>query len=91
MITPQTNLRWNFVFNEWLQGALEFGLPGVVCAGGFLTSLAWRLRGRWTAAAELVPAAVIVLLASLFSIPFRIGPVALLAALVFGQLDRRIA
>lgn len=91
ILTPQVANYWNFVFNEWLQGALELGVAAPLLAAGFLGSLLWRLRGRVEQAAELVPALVILVAASLFSIPFRIGPVALLAALTLGQLDRRLA
>ena len=54
-------------------------------------TLGRRLRGRVSAGAELAPVLAILLAASCFSIPFRIGPVALLAALVLGQLERRLA
>ena len=91
VMTPASALRWNFVFNEWLQAWLELGVLAPMLAAGYLVSLLRRLRGRAFAAAELTPALAILLLASLFSIPMRIAPVALLAALVLGQLDRRLA
>lgn len=82
-----TNERWNFFFNEWLQGAVELGVGGPLLAAGYLASLARRLRGRWAACGEALPAAVALLLTSLFSIPLRIGPTALLAALYLGRLE----
>lgn len=80
-------LRWNFVFNEWLQGALEFGWMAPALALGYLVTLIRRAWGRvrWSDAHWL--ALGILLAWSLFSIPFRIGPVALLAALYLGRLD----
>ena len=87
LLTPATQLRWNYVFNEWLQAWLEFGVLAPLLAAGYLVALGRRLRGRVVSAGALVPALAILLLASLFSIPLRIGPVALLAALVLGRLD----
>lgn len=80
--------RWEFLHNEWLQGALEFGVGGPALAAAYLVTLGWRLRhGRWREAGEAVPAAVALVLVSLFSIPLRIGPTALLAALYLGRLE----
>lgn len=90
IVTPATALRWPFGFNEYLQGAAEFGLPGLALALGFVGSLVWRLRGRWTLAGELLPALVILLLVAGFSIPFRVGPAALLGALYLGRLSGRL-
>lgn len=84
---PQNNLLWNFLFNEWLQGALEFGLPALTFAAGYVMTLAcrgWRCRFRL---GELAPALLILVAVSTFSIPFRIGPVALLSALYLGRFD----
>lgn len=91
LMTPVNALRWNFGFNEYLQAALELGLPALVCALGFIVTTAWRLVRRAPAGAELAPAFAFLVLVAAFSIPFRIGPVALVAALVLGQLDRRLA
>ena len=91
LVTPRYAVYWNFLFNEWIQGALELGVLAPVCALGFAVSLVRRLRGRIAEVGALAPAALIIAVASLVSIPFRIGPVALLAALVFGRLDRRLA
>ena len=90
-MTPRTELRWNFVFNEWLQAWLELGLVAPALAIGYLVTLLRRLRDRVVEMAELAPALAFLLLASLFSIPLRIGPVALAAALVLGQMERRLA
>lgn len=87
LITPGTALRWNFGFNEYLQGAAELGLPGLALALGFVGARAWRLRGRWGQAGELLPGLVILIIVAAFSIPFRIGPVALLAAFYLGRLE----
>jgi hypothetical protein len=89
--TPAQAVRWNFIFNEYLQGWLELGGVGVFLAGGFLASLFWRLRSRWSEAGELVPALVILLVVASFSIPFRSGPAALVTAVILGQLERRLA
>lgn len=91
LLSPVMEVRWNFVFNEWLQGWLELGLVAPALAAGYLVTLVRRLRGRVSAAAELAPVLVILLAASLFSIPFRVGPAALLAALCLGQMERRLA
>ena len=91
LMTPRTELRWNFVFNEWLQAWLELGLVAPALAIGYLVTLLRRLRDRVVEMAELAPALAFLLLASLFSIPLRIGPVALAAALVLGQMERRLA
>lgn len=79
--------RWNHVFSEWLQGALELGLIGPALAAGYVLSLGWRLRRRWADAQEALPGALVLLIVSLFSIPLRIGPVALLGALYLGRLE----
>ena len=89
-LTPRTELRWNFLFNEWLQAWLEFGVLAPALALGYAVALARRLRHRVAVAGECLPAAAFVLLTSGFSIPFHIGPVALLAALMLGTLDRRL-
>lgn len=89
--TPAQAVRWNFVFNEYLQGWVELGGVGLFLAGGFLASTFWRLRTRWAEAAELVPALAILLLVASFSIPFRSGPAALVTAVILGQLERRLA
>ena len=91
LLVPAQEVRWNFIFNEWLQAWLELGLLGPGLALGYVLAVGRRLRGRLATAAELAPVFVIVLLASCFSIPFRIGPVALLAALALGQMERRLA
>ena len=91
VLTPKTELRWNFIFNEWLQAWLELGVLGPGLALGYVVTVVRRLRGRMERATELAPVFLIVLLASFFSIPFRIGPVALLAALALGQMERRLA
>ena len=80
-------LEWNFAFNEWLQGTVEFGVVGLALAAAYVGSLIWRLRRRWTLVGECAPAFLILLATSLGSIPFRIGPVALLSALYLGRLD----
>ena len=87
IVDATTNNRWNFFFNEWLQGAVELGVIGPALAAGYLVSLARRLRGRWLACGEALPAALALLAVSLFSIPLRIGPTALLAALYLGRLE----
>ena len=79
--------RWNFFFNEWLQGAMELGLGAPLLAAGYLVSLARRLRGRWAACGEALPAVLVLLAVSCFSIPLRIVPTALLAALWLGRLE----
>lgn len=89
--TPTLALRWNFLFNEWLQGWVELGALAPALALGYLVALLRRVRGRLVATAELLPALVILLVATTFSIPLRIGPVALLGALVLGQMQRRLA
>lgn len=80
-----TNEHWTFGFNEWLQGTMELGWPALVLAGGFLGSLAWRSRRK--SVGELWPAFFILIAVSLFSIPLRVGPAALLAALYLGRMD----
>lgn len=82
-----TNERWNHFFSEWLQGAVELGVIGPLLAAGYLASLARRLRGRWSACGEALPAAAVLLLLSLVSIPLRVGPAALLCALWIGRLE----
>ena len=92
ILDPARDLYWNFVFNEWIQGALEVGMVGVALVLGYFGALAWRLRGhRWQAAGPLVPGVAILLAVSVFSIPLRIGPVALLGALYLGRLDGLLA
>ena len=91
LLVPAQEVRWNFIFNEWLQAWLELGLLGPGLALGYVVSMGRRLQARLAPAAELAPVFLIVLLASFFSIPFRIGPVALLAALALGQMERRLA
>ena len=87
VVDQTTRERWNFFFNEWLQGALELGLGGPLLAAGYLATLARRLRGRWAACGEALPAVLFLLAASLVSIPLRLGPTALLSALWLGRLE----
>ena len=87
ILTPQIANYWNFVFNEYLQGWLELGAIGLVPVAGYLATLGWKLRRCWRAAGELIPALAILLITAAVSIPMRIGPVALLAALVLGRLE----
>ena len=88
LVTMAANERWDFVFSEWLQGFVEFGAVGVGLALGYLISTAWRLRRRWAAIEwEVLAGAACLVAVSVFSIPFRIGPVALLAAIYLGRLD----
>lgn len=87
LIHPATNERWNFLFNDWLQAALELGVAAPALAVGWLGSTLWRLRGRWAQTGEALPALLVLLAASTFSIPLRIGPTALLAALYLGRLE----
>ena len=87
LIHPATKELWNFLFNEWLQASMELGVPAAVLAGGWLVHTGLRLRGRWARTGEALPACLILLAASTFSIPFRIGPTALLAALYLGRLE----
>lgn len=89
-IHPVTHERWDFVFNEWLQGALELGLAGPALVLGYLGSLAWRLRRRWRELGEELPAVLALLAVSTFSIPLRVGPVALLGALYLGRLEGKV-
>ena len=92
MYQPGAAARWNFVFNEWLQGALEFGLVGVALAGCYAFLIAWRVARRWRQCSpDVLAGAAILFLASTFSIPFRIGPVALLGALYLGRLDAEVS
>lgn len=83
--------RWNFGFSEWLQGGMELGIGAVLIAAAYVGWQAWRLRSRWRLAGVLVPAFGMLVAISVFSIPFRIGPVALLAALYLGRLDAETA
>ena len=80
--------RWNFLQNEWLQLALETGGLGLGVVVAYTGRLLWRMASAWERLGELVPAILILLAVSLFSIPFRIGPVALLAALYLGRAER---
>ena len=82
--------RWNYLFSEWLQWRLETGVIGVGLAMGYLGWLAVRLHRTWPKGRPLVAPALVVLVLSVVSIPFRIGPVALLAALYLGRLDAEV-
>ena len=87
MTDTRTNERWNYFFSEWLQGTVELGFGAPLLAAGYLVSLARRLRGRWAACGEALPGALALLAVSFFSIPLRIVPTALLAALWLGRLE----
>lgn len=86
---PRTRERWNFLFNEWLQGLVEVGAVGVLVALGYLGDLGRRLwrPGALRHAQELGLALGLLVGLSVISIPFRVGPVALLAACYLGRLD----
>lgn len=79
-----------FAFNEWVQGALEFGFPTVLLAAGYVGFVLARMRRR-PDLAELRPAFVSIVLLTMFSIPFRVGPAALLVAVWLGQLEGRLS
>ena len=78
--------RWNFLQNEWLQTTLEMGVLGLACAVGYTTALARRCWRQWRE--ECVVAAGMLVIVSCVSIPFHVGPVALLAACYLGRLDQ---
>lgn len=82
--------RWNFLFSEWLQWALETGLIGAGLVAGYVVWLAARLVRTWPAGRALLAPAGMLFVLSLASIPFRIGPVALLAALYLGRLHAEV-
>lgn len=86
---PDRLERWEFLFSEPLQGAVELGFVGLALGVGFLAYLGWRAlsASRVVDFGELVPACLILLGVSLFSIPLRIGPTALLSALYLGRLE----
>lgn len=89
---PTPTDRWNFLFNEWIQGAVELGAGAPLLALGYLGSLARRLRRRWPAVEwETLAGMACLLSTSVFSIPLRIGPVALLGALYLGRLEGRLS
>lgn len=82
--------RLNFLFNEYLQSAVEMGFAAPALAIGYGCAL---LRRIWRAAAWAhagVPALVMVAVTASFSIPYRIGPVALLSALYLGRLQAAV-
>lgn len=85
-----TNDRWDFGFNEYLQGAVDVGWVGVILALGYLASLLWRGRAKW-ATEPLTPFVAALLVLGLFSIPLRVGPAALLCALFLGRLEGRVS
>lgn len=80
--------RWQFLQNEWLQLGVETGVMGLGVVVAYAWSLLWRMASAWERLGELVPAVLMLLVVSLFSIPFRIGPVALLGALYLGRTER---
>lgn len=84
---PLTHERWNFLFNEWLQGGVELGIPILAVGVGFaLLGLmrAWRYR---VVAPELMAGVLVTLALVTMSNALRIGPCALLMALYLGRLD----
>ena len=84
LVDPKINEHWGFLFNEYLQISVELGLPALLLVVIYMTTTFRVLKGRqW---GELAPAVLALAITSAFSIPFRIGPTALLAALYLGRL-----
>lgn len=80
--------QFDYVHSDYLQGALEVGLIGLGLALLYLATTAWRLRLRWREAGESVAVLATLAVVAVFSHPLHIGPVALLAALHLGYLER---
>ena len=78
--------RWNFLFSDVLQWGVETGVVGPLLALAFVVWLAIRTWRTWPAGAPSVLPVAMALVVSTASIPFRIGPVALLTAISVGRL-----
>ena len=79
------------LFSEWLQWTLEAGVLGLGLALAYLGTLAWRVVRTWPVGRAHLAPVLMTLLLSLISIPFRLVPVALLAACYVGRLDAEVS